>query len=129
MKYLCLRYRDQRSWDAMSRDDRDALLAQSAAYDEVLRRSGHLIEAEAVESAGNTTTLRFEQGAVSVVAGPMTNTTGQPLGGLVLIEADDLNHAIQLMSQLPTLRPGGCLEIRPIVDHDDRSTLCGRDAR
>ena len=115
MRYLCLAYHDPGAWDAMAPPEREALRAECTAYDEVLRKRGHYILGTAVRGPAVPTTLRFEHGKVAVTASPVDETIGKPCGVLVL-EARDLNHAIQLMSRLPGLSPGGILEIRPIDD-------------
>ena len=116
MKYLCLGYRDEHAWAALSPTQQDALMQEAAAYDDELRRSGHCLEARKVRDARVAATLRFENGKVSVADGPFVQTN-QPLGGIMVLEATDLNHAIALMSNLPCMRrAGGSLEIRPIDD-------------
>jgi hypothetical protein len=113
MKYLCLGYHDEDQWAAMSEGDRKALIEEGAAYEDLLRKGEHVVETRALRGARSATTLRFDNGKVLVTDGPFAETKEQ-LGGVMVLEADDLNHAIQLMSQLPCMRIGGCLEIRPI---------------
>jgi hypothetical protein len=121
MKYLCLGYFELHGWNALTDADRKLLIEESAAYDAVLRQSGHYIDGRKVRgwSGGDigATTLRFDNGQVFVTAGPVAETK-EPLGGVLILRASDLNHAIQLLSQLPCMRPGGCIEIRPIEDDD-----------
>ena len=112
MRYLCLGYLDPRPWDAMSDAQRQFLITESAAYGHTLRRQGHFVDGQLLQRS-TTTTLRFENGAVSVSDQPPAGAAN-PLGGILVIDARDLNHAIHLMSQLPFMRPGGSLEIRPI---------------
>ncbi|MEO6434893.1 MAG: YciI family protein [Tepidisphaeraceae bacterium] len=116
MKYLCLGYHEDKRWSAMPESDRKALLDECAAYDELLRENGHSIDARALEGAAAATTLRFDGGKMSVTDGPFVETKEQ-LGGVMVLEATDLNHAIGLMSKLPCMRLGGCLEIRPINEN------------
>ena len=113
MRYLCMGYHEEQTWAALSVDVRKAMLADNAAYEALLRKNGHIVNMTALQRAQNAATLRFGNGKVSVTDGPFTETKEQ-LGGVVLIETIDLNHAIQLMSQLPCMRVGGSLEIRPI---------------
>lgn len=113
MKYLCLGYHEEKTWHAMNESDRKALLEENFAYETLLRKNGHYIDGKALQGAGTATTLRFEKGKVAITDGPFAETKEQ-LGGVMVLEAKDLNHAIQLMSQLPCMRMGGCLEIRPI---------------
>jgi hypothetical protein len=113
MKYLCLGYHDERTWNALSEQERQALLDETLAYQDDLRQNGHYIDGKALQDARSAATLRFEKGHLSVTDGPFAETKEQ-LGGVMVLEATDLNHAIQLMSQLPCMRPGGAVEIRSI---------------
>ena len=115
MKYLCLRYVDTRIWDAMSECDHKLLREKCAAFDEALRQRGHAIEADTLQDVRSAITLRMEEGKVSVIEGPVA-VTGDRLSEIVRLKAEDLNHAIQLMSRYPGMRRGGCLEIRPISE-------------
>jgi hypothetical protein len=83
-------------------------------YDEELREKGHIIGGEGLQSAQNAATPRFQNGKVSVTDGPYAETKEQ-LAGFFVLEARDLNHAIQLMSKHPAVR-GGAIEIRPTAD-------------
>ena len=113
MKYLCLGYHDEKIWEALSASERQAMLDECFAYDDALRRSGHVLDEKALHGARAATTLRFAGGKLSITDGPFAETKEQ-LGGVMVLEADDLNQAIQLMSRLPCMRLGGSLEIRPI---------------
>ena len=115
MKYLCLGYMEEKKWDAMTESERDAMIKECFAYDDMLRKNGHMIGGEALQSVRNATTLRWQGGKVSVTDGPFAETKEQ-LGGILMLEAEDLNHAIQLMSKHPGVRLGGCFEIRPTED-------------
>jgi hypothetical protein len=84
------------------------------AYDDVLRKNGHFAGGEALQSARNAATLRWKSGKVSITDGPYAETKEQ-LGGILVLEATDLNHAIQLMSKHPGVKAGP-FEIRPAVD-------------
>src|SRR5262245_18269135 len=123
MKYLCLGYHDEQAWNALSPSDRDALLEETIAYDDLLRRRGHVIDEQALQGAGAAATLRFENGQVTVTEGPFAETKEQ-LGGIMLLEAMDLTQAIQLMSKLPCMRIGGSLEIRPINEEINAAVAC-----
>lgn len=113
MKYLCLGYYEERAWETMPAPERQALLQECREYDEALWRSGYYLSGNALPGASGATTLRFENGKVSVTQGPFCQSKEQ-LGGILVLEAKDLNHAIQLMSRLPCMQMGGCLEIRPV---------------
>jgi hypothetical protein len=113
MRYLCLGYHEEKTWQMMNASEREALVEESLAYEALLRRKGHVLDGKALQPATTATTLRFENGKAFVTDGPFAETKEQ-LGGVMVLEAADLNHAIQLMSQLPCMRVGGHLEIRPI---------------
>jgi hypothetical protein len=114
MKYICLGYMDPKKWETMSESERNAFIDECFAYDDVLRKSGHFVGGEALQGPQNATTLRFRNGEVSVTDGPYAETKEQ-LGGILILETKDLNHAIQLMSKHPGVR-GGDFEIRPTED-------------
>lgn len=122
MKYVCLGYIDQNEWEAKPREVREALMAECFAYDDILRKNGHFAGGEALQNARNAATLRFRDGKVSVTDGPYAETKEQ-LGGILLLEADDLNHAIQLMSRHPGVRMGP-FEVRPA--HGEINTIIAK---
>jgi hypothetical protein len=93
VKYICLRYLDEKQWETMSESDQNALIDQCFAYGDVLRKNGHFVGGEALQSAVNATTLRCHNGKVSITDGPYAETKEQ-LGDLLILEATDLNHAI-----------------------------------
>ena len=114
MKYICLGYMDPKKWETMSENERNTFVDDCFAYDDILRKNGHFAGGEALQGPENATTLRFQNGKVSITDGPYTETKEQ-LGGILILEATDLNHAIQLMSKHPGVR-GGSFEIRPAAD-------------
>lgn len=114
MKYICLGYMEEEKWEAMSESERNAFMDECFAYDEELRKKGYFVGGEALQSARNAITLRYRNGKVSVTDGPFAETKEQ-LGGLLVLEARDLNHAIQLIAKHPGVR-GGPFEIRPAAD-------------
>ena len=114
MKYLCMIFLDEKKLDALSSEESQALDRESLAYDDVLRRGGHFLAAQALQSVQAATTVRLRSGKVSVTDGPFAETNEQ-IGGFILIEAADLNQAIQLAWRIPPARLGG-VEIRPIKE-------------
>jgi hypothetical protein len=105
---------DPKKWETMSESERNAFIDECFAYDDVLRENGHFAGGEALQTARNATTLRYKNGKVTVTDGPFAETKEQ-LGGILLLEAKDLNHAIQLMSKHPGVKAGP-FEIRPAED-------------
>jgi hypothetical protein len=114
VKYICLGYIDQARWQNMPEPERNSIMDGCFAYDDELRRGGHFAGGEALDDARNAATLRFRDGAVTVTDGPFTETKEQ-IGGILILEARDLNEAIQLMSRHPGVRIGP-FEIRPAAD-------------
>jgi hypothetical protein len=105
MKYLCLVYGEEDRIAAM--DDHECL-----ACDADLRASGHCVASEALESVATATTVRIRNGRLSISDGPFAETK-ETLAGFYMLEARDLNEAIQLAAKIPPARVG-CVEIRPI---------------
>jgi len=114
MKYLCLVFCDEKKLNALSTKESEALTDEALAYDDVLRQAGHFIAAQALQSVETATTVRLPGGKLSVTDGPFAETNEQ-IGGFILIEARDLNEAIQLASRIPSIRLGG-IEVRPIKE-------------
>jgi len=114
MKYLCMVIVDEKKLAAMSEAASQALTDESLAYDKSLKERGHFIAAQALESVNAATMVRIRDGKVSVTDGPFAETNEQ-IGGFILIEAKDLNEAIQLASKIPVIRLGG-IEVRPVME-------------
>jgi hypothetical protein len=117
MKFVCLGYYDEKKWEGVSEGEQNAVMDECFAYDDVLRKGGHFIGGEALETARSAATLRFQNGKVVVTDGPYAETKEQ-VGGILLLEAKDLKHAIQLMSNHPGVKTGP-FEIRPAADLTD----------
>ena len=114
MKYVCMGYMEAGKFEAMSDAERNTFVDTCFTYDDVLRKNGHFAGGEALQPASSAVTLRFQGGKVTVTDGPYAETKEQ-IGGILILEANDLNHAIQLMSKHPGVR-GGPFEIRPAAD-------------
>jgi hypothetical protein len=105
MKYLCLVYLDEKRLDELPDED-------CVDFDTAVRKSGHCVASEALESVQTATTIRVRNGKVAVTDGPFAETKEQ-LAGFYMIEARDLNEAIQVASKIPPARVGS-IEVRPI---------------
>jgi hypothetical protein len=112
MKYLCLIYDDEKKVSAMPKDETDAFVSEYFAFTEGIRKSGHYLGGHALQSVQTATTVRTRDGRVSTTDGPFAETKEQ-LGGFYLINARDLNDAIQVASKIPSARRGS-VEVRPI---------------
>jgi hypothetical protein len=114
MKYICLGYIEPNKFETMSEAERNTMVDECFAYDDVLRKNGHFAGGEALQNAENAKTLRWKGGRVAMTDGPYAETKEQ-LGGILILEAKDLNHAIQLISKHPGVKAGP-FEIRPAED-------------
>ena len=114
MKYICLGYIEQGKFENMSESERNTMLDECFSYDDELRKNGHFAAGEALQPANTAMTLYWKNGKVAVTDGPYAETKEQ-LGGILVLEARDLNHAIQLISQHPGVKCGP-FEIRPAAD-------------
>jgi hypothetical protein len=114
MKYLCMVFTDERLLERMPREQFDSLVREHSALDDELKASGRFVHANALHPAHQAVTVRLRQGRVSVTDGPFAETKEQ-LTGFYLVEARDLNDAIQIAARVPSARIG-CVEVRPIWD-------------
>ena len=105
MRFVCFGYYDDKNWEAMSESEQKAFMDECFAYDDVLRKGGHVVGGEALEPASKTATLRLKKGKVVVIDGPFAETKEQ-VGGFVFLEARDRKHAIELISKHPGLHLG-----------------------
>jgi hypothetical protein len=112
MRYVCLVYLVEREMIAMSKGEADACTEESLAYDDALRKAGHFIMAHALQPVEAATTVRVRNGKLSTTDGPFAETKEQ-LAGFYLIEARDLNDAIQVAAKIPPAREGS-IEVRPV---------------
>ena len=112
MKYLCLAYEEESRLNALSREEWDVLRNETLAYVDELRRRGQLISAEPLQSARTASTVQVRNGKASITDGPFAETKEQ-LGGFFLVDAADLNEAIQIASRWPSARLG-TIEVRPV---------------
>jgi hypothetical protein len=117
MKFICLGYVDEKAWEKASEKEIHAMTDACFAYDDELRKNGHFAGGEALQEAATARTLSWKDGRVSVTDGPFAETK-EILGGILLLEARDMDHAIELMSGHPGVRAGP-FEIRPAADLDE----------
>ena len=114
MKYICLGYIAPGKFENHTETDRNAMVEECFTYDDELRANGHFAGGEALQGPESAATLRWTDGKVSVTDGPYAETKEQ-IGGILILEARDLNHAIQIMSKHPGVKAGP-FEIRPAAD-------------
>jgi hypothetical protein len=118
MKYLCLIYDEEEKLNGMPKSEWDALMGEFFAYTDGIKKSGHYLGGEALQPVQTATTVRVRNGKLSTTDGPFAETKEQ-LGGFYLIEARDLNEAIQVASRIPSARLGS-IEVRPIMEFNQQ---------
>lgn len=126
MRFICLGYADPTVFGSMSEEEMESAMEECFAYDDELRRGGHFLGGEALQEAKSGVTLRYSANGVDVTDGPYAETK-EYLGGILVLEARDLNHAIALMSKYPGVRFGP-FEIRP-ADESIKALIDERDGR
>jgi hypothetical protein len=114
MKYLCLIYDDEKQWAKFPKDVRDKYMAEYMAFGDGIKKSGQYIGGNQLQPTHTATIVRSRNGKVSTTDGPYVETKEQ-LGGYYLIEAKDLNDAIQVAARIPSARSGS-IEVRPVVE-------------
>jgi hypothetical protein len=114
MKYLCLIYSDERQWPKLPKADANSVTAEYFAFTDAIKRSGHFLGGDGLQPTTTATTVRVRNGKVATTDGPFAETKEQ-LGGFILIEARDLNEAIQVAGKIPLARRGS-IEVRPIKE-------------
>jgi hypothetical protein len=114
MKFVCLGYIEPNKFERMPEADRNTMVDACCEYDDGLRSNGHFTGGEALQPPGTAKTLWWKNGKVAITDGPYAETKEQ-IGGIILLEARDLNHAVELMSKHPGVQYGP-FEIRPASD-------------
>ena len=112
MKYLCLAYEEEKKLNTLSRREWDVLRGETLAYVEELRKNGCLVAAEPLQSVRTAKTVRVRDGKVSLTDGPFAETK-ETLGGFFLINARNLDEAMDVAAKWPSARLGS-IEVRPI---------------
>ena len=118
MKYLCLIYDEEKKLSSMPKSEGDAMMGEYFAFTEGIKKTGHYLGGNALQPVRTATTVRVRNGKVSTTDGPFAETTEQ-LGGYYLIEAKNLDDAIQVAAKIPSSRIGS-IEVRPIMVFDPK---------
>jgi hypothetical protein len=116
MRYLCLIYDDESKWGTMPKEQSDAMMGEYYAFTDDIKKNGQHLAGEALQPTETATTVRVRNGKVSTTDGPFAETKEQ-LGGFYMINAKDLNEAIQVAARIPSARLGS-IEVRPIMEFD-----------
>lgn len=111
MKYLCLIYDAEQDMMKMGKSESDAFMGEYFAFTEDLAKSGRMVAGEALQPVHTATTIRMRNGTLTTTDGPFAETKEQ-LGGFYLVDAKDLNEALQIAAKIPSVRTGS-VEVRP----------------
>jgi hypothetical protein len=114
MRYMCTIYDEEAKLGSMSKEEGEAFMAEYFAFTDDIKKSGHYIAGDALEPVATATSVRVRNGKLSTTDGPFAETKEQ-LGGYYMINARDLNEAIQIAAKIPSSRTG-TVEVRPIVE-------------
>jgi hypothetical protein len=126
MKYLCLIYENEKAFETISPAEGEAIMNEYFTFTEDIRKNGKYIAGEALQPTATASTVRVRNGKVSTTDGPFAETKEQ-LGGFYLVEAKDLNEAIQIASRIPSARFGS-VEVRPIMDFSQEAAKREQEA-
>jgi hypothetical protein len=114
MKYLLLIYGEEGAWAHMSEAEQGQIFQDYMDYTNGINKSGHYISGEALQPIATATTVRVKNGKTLTTDGPFAETREQ-LGGFYMVEAKDLDEAIELAARIPGSRHGS-IEVRPIME-------------
>ena len=123
MKYLCLIYENEQAWASLSEADANAEFGEYFAFSSTYQQSGHVVAGWALQPTTTATTVRVRNGKISTTDGPFAETREQ-LGGYYLLDAKDLNEAIQIAAKIPGARRGS-IEVRPVMENAGVSEQTG----
>ena len=114
MKYLCLIYSDEAQWPKLPQAENEKMLSEYREFGESIKASGHWVAGHRLHPTSSASTVRIRNGKLSTTDGPFAETKEQ-LGGFYMIEAKDLNDAIQVASRIPGAKHGS-IEVRPVAE-------------
>ena len=125
MRYLCLIYEDERLWEKASKAEQEKVFEEYVAFSADIQKSGHHIASDPLHPTSTATTVRVRNGKISTTDGPFAETKEQ-LGGYYLIDAKDLNEAIQIAARIPGAKTGS-VEVRPILEIGEMMSAAAYD--
>jgi hypothetical protein len=114
MQYVLLIYRSEKMAEGRTPEQIKQSMAEFGAFTDSIVKSGNFKAVERLQPVAAATTVRVRDGKPQVTDGPFAETREQ-LGGFYLIDADNLDQAIQIAGRIPSARDG-CVEVRPIMN-------------
>ena len=115
MKYLCLIYEDRFAGKTLPQTEIEKAMKEYWVFEDGIKQTGHYLGSNALEDTSTATTVRVRNGKVATTDGPFAETKEQ-LGGYYLIDAKDLNDAINVAAKIPSAK-WGAVEVRPIHEY------------
>jgi hypothetical protein len=120
LQYMCLIYDDEKVWQGMSEDDRNAAFGEYGAFTQSIQESGNMVAGDALQPTSTATTVRVRDGETLMTDGPFAETKEQ-LGGYYLINAKDADEALAIAARIPSAKYGS-IEVRPVMVFDEGQT-------
>ena len=114
MRFLIMIHHDEAVLEALPPEEMQSLVDQALEWDDEMRRGGHYVASDALQSSRTARTIRVHGGKLSTTDGPFAETKEQ-LGGFILVEARDMDEACALAARFPPLRIG-TIEVRPVQE-------------
>ena len=114
MRYLCLIYEDERLWEQATPAEQEKVFSEYVAFGGDIKSNGHHLAGEPLQPTSTATTVRVRNGKISTTDGPFAETKEQ-LGGFYVVEAKDLDEAIEIAARIPDVRRGS-IEVRPVME-------------
>ena len=114
MRFLCLVYQEKEKLAALPQREMDSLVGACIGWAEELEKTGHHIMSAGLQSARSAATVRVRDGKLSTTDGPFAETK-EYLGGFTLIQAKDLDEALQIAAKFPAAHIGS-MEVRPVLE-------------
>ncbi len=115
MKYMALIYGEEKARQAMTQEELGAMMSAYTSYTEALQKAGKMVAGDALQDTPAATTIRATSGKTVTTDGPFAETKEQ-LGGYYIIDANDLDEAIEWASKIPVVAMGGTVEVRPVLE-------------
>jgi hypothetical protein len=115
MRYMLLIYGDEKKREKLSEAERSAMFKAYGDFTQSIRQSGAFLAGDPLQLTSTATTVRARDGKTLTTDGPFVETKEQ-LGGYYIVEAKNLDEAISIAARIPTVRAGGAVEVRPIME-------------
>jgi len=115
MRYMLLIYDEEKKWAKMSEQEKASIFKQYRELTESLQQSGAFLAGAPLQPTSTATTVRGKNGKTMTTDGPFAETKEQ-LGGYYLVEAKNLDDAIAIGARIPSVRIGGSIEVRPVME-------------